>query len=384
MLAKILETNSWGQWIVVVFLIRPIASTIAPLLFSAQADQRYSADRIVLMIAAASTVLNIIAFRMLQIGDNPLAFLFWFLLLSMITAPAMALLNTITFVHLDGNSNKFGLFRVWGTLGWIAAGVLVSLLKLDQSAAVGYVSAAYNVVAVFFCYFLPSTRPIANGNLRLRDRLGLSSLRLLPTRDVGVVILGSCALMMPLTAVFMHIPLFISELGVQRIAATMSIGQLTEVVALFGLSGIMRRLSYRALFTAGLLLAFVRYALFAVADPNSTWLLVVAISLHGLCWSFYFEVSRVFLHERAPPEFRAQVQALAALATSGIGSIAGAILVGIVFHRLAPQQTGWSTYWWALAAWCAACAVGFLLLFRDGHSTPKQPWKKPTEALVER
>ena len=173
---------------------------------------------------------------------------------------------------------------------------------------------------------------------------------------------------MPLSAFFMHTPLFISDLGIERIAVTMSIGQLSEVLVLFGLGFIMRRFSYSTIFLMGIVLTVVRFGLFAMADQDSIWMLILGISLHGLLWSFFFEVGRVYLYERAPDKYRAQVQALATLGTSGVGSISGTLLVGLAYHRLITTGPGWPAYWWVLAAWCTACGVGFMLIFRDTPS----------------
>ena len=189
-LAQILAAQSWEQWIVPAFLITPIASTIAPLAISAQADQRISAEKIVMLLAALSALASVIAFRQLDLGRSPQWFLFWFMIQALIAAPTISLLHTITFVYLGGKSSGFGPLRVWGTVGWIAAGILVSLLKLDESAKVGYLAAAANLIGVCFCMLLPATRPVARGPATLRERMGLSSLRLLRSRDLGAVILG--------------------------------------------------------------------------------------------------------------------------------------------------------------------------------------------------
>ena len=277
----------------------------------------------------------------------------------------MALLNTITFVHLEGEVGRFGSFRVWGTLGWIAAGWIVSLLRIDSSATVGYLAAGLSFVAACCCLALPNVAPQAARARTLAERLGLSSLKLLWSRGIGVVVIGSCLFMMPLTAFYMHTPLFVSHLGIERIAATMSLGQLTEVLALFGMSYLMRRFSYRTLLVSGFAFAILRYLLFAVADQDSVWMLFVGITFHGLCWSLFFEVGRAFLYERAPAEYRAQVQALVALGTSGVGSIGGTLLVGLAYNRLVLNSPGWPNYWWLLTVWCAVCGVGFVLAFRE-------------------
>ena len=239
------------------------------------------------------------------------------------------------------------------------------MLKIDSSAVVGYLAACSSFVAVFCTLSLPKTRPQAKPPTSLAERLGLTSFKLLRSRDIGVVIIASCLFMMPLSAFFMHTPLHMSCLGIDRIAATMAIGQVTEIFALLGMGYIMRRFRFRTLMTLGFVFAFLRYALFAMVDENSIWMLIVGISLHGLCWSFFFEVGRAFLDQRAPAEFRAQIQALVTLGTGGVGSIAGTMLVGLAYGKFVTENVGWPGYWWLLAVWCLICGLGFVLFFRE-------------------
>ena len=373
-MAKVLDAHGWNQWIVAVFLIKPLAALFAPLAISAQADQRMSAEKILAGLLLVGAVLQVLAFRELQLGGNPWRFLAWYAIQSLITAPTFALLNAITFAYLDGEVNRFGGLRVWGTMGWIAAGWLVSLCRLDASAAVGYLAAGSSLIAVAFTLTLPSAMPLAAPATSWADRLGLSALKLLRSRDLGVVVIVSCLFMMPLTAFYMHTPLFLDALGVQRIAATMSLGQLTEVACLFGLGYFLRRFRLRTLLVWGIVFAILRFGLFAVADQDSMGWVLLGIGLHGLCWSLFFEVGRAFVDLRAPTAFRAQVQALVALGTSGLGSLVGTALVGIAYQALVPSGAGWSAYWWLLAAWCVLCGWGFVLVFRD------DPQRQPAKA----
>ncbi|MEM8678479.1 MAG: MFS transporter [Planctomycetota bacterium] len=370
-LSNVLEAHGWGAWIVSAFLIKTMAVLVSPLAISAQADQRLPAEKIVAVLLTIGAIFQVLAFREVRVDGSPVRFLFWFAVQSLITAPTFALLNAITFAYLDGEVSRFGGLRVWGTIGWIVAGVAVSLLGYDASPAVGYLSAGAGVIAGGLCLTLPTALPPSAPATRWSERLGLTALGLLRSRDIGVVVIVACLFMMPLTAFYLHTPLFLNDLGTQRIAAVMSVGQITEVFALFGLGYLMRRVRLRTLMVCGFLFAIARYALFAATQ--SQWMLLLGIAFHGLCWSLFFEVSRAFLELRAPPEYRAQVQALMALGTSGLGSAVGTITLGMLYAAVVVAGPGWSAYWWLLTIWCAACGIGFVLVFRDrpvaGEST---------------
>jgi hypothetical protein len=366
-LSRIMEEKSWGSWIVWAYALPPLASLLSPLVVSAQADQRYSAEKVVGVMLLSGAVFQFFAFRELGIGQRPWLFLLLLGLNSLITAPAFGLLNTITLVYLRGTSEKFGYYRMWGSFGWVAAGWLVSALSIDSSPTTGYLSVIVRVIAFGCCCFLPRTPPAAFSTLTLRQKLGLGSLGLLRRRDLGTVIITGTCFMVPLSAYYMHTSLFMSDLGFERIAATMTIGQMTEVLALFSLGYLVARISARTLFLTGIAFGIIRYGLFATgAMTDSGWMVVLGIALHGLCWTLFFEAARPFVHQRAPAELRAQVQALLTLGTGGIGSITGTLFVGYLFDRyVGSAETGWTTYWFVLMAICIACFLGFAIRFRD-------------------
>ena len=171
--------------------------------------------------------------------------------------------------------------------------------------------------------------------------------------------------MVPLSAYYMHTSLFMGDMGFDRIAATMTIGQMTEVVALFSLGFLMARIRARTLFLAGIAFGIARYGLFATgAMTQSSWMIVLGIALHGFCWTFFFEAARPFVHQIAPAELRAQVQALLTLGTGGVGSITGTLFVGYLFHQnVGSSASGWTTYWYILMAICLAVSWDLRFVF---------------------
>ena len=366
-LSKIMQNQAWGDWIVWAFAIPPLASLLSPLSIAAHADQQVPAQRVLAAILFLGAVAQYFAFRELQLGLRPQLFLIFFAMGSLLTAPAFGLLNTITLVHLKDRTDRFGLHRVWGTVGWIAAGMTVSGLGIDGSATVGYFCVGWHLLAWLACWFLPDTVPLSRVATGWRQRLGFGAFQLLKRRDLGTIIICGTLFMMPLTAYYMHSSLFLSDLHFQRIAGTMAIGQITEIVTLLCMGFLLARVKIRTLFLAGILFGVIRYGLFAAgALANSQQLVVIGIALHGLCWTLFFELARPYLDRQAPVEFRAQVQGLMSMGSSGLGSICGTIAVAHL--RVQTVETGaasWTFYWSLLAVICALCGIGFWNLFRE-------------------
>ena len=370
-LSKVMQNQAWGDWIGWAFAIPPLASLLSPLSIAAHADQRVPAQRVLAAILFFGAAAYFFAFRELEIGRRPWLFLFFFGLGSLLTAPAFGLLNTITLVHLKDRTERFGLHRVWGTVGWIVAGLIVSGLAIDGSPIVGYFTVGWQLLALLGCWFLPHTVPLSKAAVGWRQRMGLGAFQLLKRRDLGTIIIGGTLFMMPLTAYYMHSSLFLSDLNFTRIAGTMAIGQVTEIVALLSMGFLMARVKIRTLFLAGIMFGVIRYGLFAAgAMTNSQQLAVIGIALHGLCWTLFFEMARPYLDRQTPVEFRAQVQGLMSMGSSGMGSICGTIAVTQLHARTVDAGTAsWTFYWSVLAIFCGLCAIGFMTLFRDPNTT---------------
>ena len=83
------------------------------------------------------------------------------------------------------------------------------------------------------------------------------------------------------------------------------------------------------MFTLALGCGTLRYMLFALGTKNDSFVsFLVGNALHGVCWTYFFEVGRVFLSKRIDHKIRTQSQALMTLLTSGIGGLTGTAFVG--------------------------------------------------------
>ena len=143
------------------FLVGPNAGRISPLLFSARADQRIPAEKLVGYIITGGAVFLWAAFRALE-ADRPNLFLLFMMINALISAPAWGLLTTIALNSLEDEQRSFGFYRVWGTVGWVLVGWSVSWFGLDSSTRVGDVAFGLRLVAGLCAFLLPHTPPLAN------------------------------------------------------------------------------------------------------------------------------------------------------------------------------------------------------------------------------
>ena len=372
-LSNVLEARGWSRITMWAFLVGPIAGMISPLLFSARADQRIPAEKLVGYIITGGAVFLWAAFRALE-ADRPNLFLLFMMINALISAPAWGLLTTIALNSLEDEQRSFGFYRVWGTIGWVLVGLGVSWFGLDSSTRVGDVAFTLRVMAGLCAFLLPHTPPMANDSKGWKSALGLDSLSVFRNRDHRVYLITTFLLSVPLAAFYMHTPIHLRDLGFRSVAAGMTLGQVFEIVAFLMMGYWLRRVRIRTLLMVAMGCAVVRYCLFAMGGviPHYLWILV-GLSLHGICWTFFFETGRVFLNRRVDQRFRAQVQALVTFASMGLGSLVGTLLCGKLYDLMVVGgHGGWTVYWASLAAMCLLTLLYFAVGYQGAASQAKK------------
>ncbi|HAN81838.1 MAG TPA: MFS transporter [Verrucomicrobiales bacterium] len=358
-LTNVLENYGLGSWAVWAFLVPPLAGMISPLIFGAQVDQRLEAQKVLGWIMLLGAGFLYMAFHSLEQSWGGWWFLSFFIINALISAPAWSLLTTITLSSLADPGKTFGLFRVWGTLGWMASSLLVSLWGLDFSAETGKLGAGVRVFAGISCFLLPVTLPKGDKPKKWTDNLGLGALKLLHDRDLFIYFSTALLFSIPLGAYYLHTPKHLKELGVESVSAFMATAQVMETIAMLLMGWVIARFRVKTILLFAIGSGVLRYTFYAFDEV--TWL-VIGITLHGFCWTFFFEAGRVFVHRRVDEGMRTQAQALLGFFTGGLGTVLGILTVDRLYHLLAPSW-GWSGYWAVLTGMnCLA-----LTLFAFGY-----------------
>jgi hypothetical protein len=189
-----------------------------------------------------------------------------------------------------------------------------------------------------------------------------------------VFILASFLLCIPLAAYYNFTQLFLGNAGVTRIAATQTLGQMSEVIFMLLMPLFFVRLGVKRMLMVGMGAWVLRYALFALAAPSAVfWLIIIGILLHGVCYDFFFVTGQIYVDKKSTPAVRGQAQGFLVLVTYGVGMFIGAQVAGRVFNRFlagAPSLTleQWQSFWWLPAAFAAVVLVFFAATFREESS----------------
>ena len=371
--SNILASRGLGSdWVAYTFMAAPIAALISPLIVGALADNRFSAQKVFAVIGMVSGVLLAGAFAALDRLGSPHLFIVLFASASIVAAPMWSMLASISMVHLRSGEQEFPVVRLGGTLGWMAAGVLTSyVLQVEGSPGAGYAAAITRFGGSALALLLPNTPPMGNSR-SIRTLLGLDAFGLLKERDHLVFFSVTALLSIPLAVFFMHTPMHLMALGNDKPSATMTIGQISEIVAMLLMSVVMNRFRVKTVLLVALGLSALRYAFFSIAGStgNSVWL-IVGISLHGLCYTLYFITGQLFLDRRVDPSMRTQAQGLLTLASNGVGSVIGILFGKFLYdYAVVQQHGGWTTYWWVQALLTALC-LPVMAIFYQGVAAKK-------------
>jgi len=284
---------------------------------------------------------------------------------ALVAVPTSSITSTIIFSRLKDSQRQFGPLRAFATFGWMCGCWLVSGLSLDASPSTFYLGGIFWMILALFTCMLPALPPLPGPPMTLRQRMGWDALALLRHHDHRVVFLTVALFSIPLAAFYPFAPPHLQHLGFQRTAAWMTLGQITEITAMFCLAGLLANWRLKWIFATGLFVGLVRYALCAL--NQKAWLLA-GITLHGFSFALVYVTAQIYLNERVETAWRARAQALMSLMSSGVGNLIGYVGTGLWFQACSPGgNTRWTIFWSWLAA-AIGCVFVFFLVAYHGRT----------------
>ncbi len=365
--------NAEGGEIAAAFSTQSWGAIIAPFIIGLIADRFFNAERIlgVLHIIGAALM-----YMMSQATDS--AVFYPYVLGYMIAyMPTLALVNSVAFNQMKDPSKDFPFIRVWGTIGWIVAGLLISFAfgwDSQDSIASGMLKNTFVMTAIasavlgVFSFTLPKTPPSAKGEkVAIKDILGFEALGLLKDRNFLVFFLSSVLICIPLAFYYQNLSPFLTESGVEKSTALASIGQVSEVVFMLLLPFFFKKFGFKKTILVGMLAWTLRYLLFAYGNTGDLFFMVITgIVLHGICYDFFFVSGQIYTDSKAGPKIKSAAQGLITLATYGVGMLVGFYVAGkITDANILGEGHDWNSVWVFPAIFAAAVFVIFAVLFKE-------------------
>jgi len=384
----------WGAWFVTMgtylsqtlhatgtqnstaYATQALGAIIAPFIIGLIADKYFSAQKILGILHIIGAGIMFLASRAADFSG------FYPLILSymIIYMPTLALVNTVSFKQMKDPGKEFPWIRVFGTIGWIVACVIIGVLDWEHKGSLSLTfitAAAASFILGILSFTLPDTPPAKRGQkTSIGDILGLDAIGLLKNKSYLIFFLASIAICVPLAFYYNFANMFLNEVGVQKAAGKMSLGQVSEFLFMVAMPFFFVRAGVKKMLAMGMLAWALRYVLFAYGNADSNyWMLLAGIIIHGVCYDFFFVSGQIYTDNLAGERYKNSAQGFITLATYGVGMLIGFSISGpIVDHyQTSASSHNWQAIWLIPGAIAFAVLLIFLLLFKDKNQTNMKP-----------
>lgn len=384
----------WGAWyatagnymksagmtdiIYLAYMASPIGSIVAPFFMGMIADRFLAVQKV---MGSMHLLAGIAIFCAPFVAEgqyfSPPVFLALLLINMLCYMPTLGLATATAFHLLPDKEKQFPLIRVFGTFGWIVAGILVSyVFRGDATGLPLQVAGIAGMVMGLYCFSLPDIPPPGAGRkASYRDLIGLDALKKLNSRPVIFFLISILLTSIPLATYYAYVPVFLKTAAIANPAFKMTFGNMSEAVFLLLMPWFLAKLGVKWVVVVGMFAWLLRYSLFALGAPEVvTWMILGGILLHGLCYDFVYIAGQIYLDRMASPAIRAQAQGLFVLVSYGIGQGLGTLGAGYVFNNTVTGQgkealEQWQHFWIIPIIFASIVTVAFLFGSRTRKAT---------------
>ncbi|HEV8513151.1 MAG TPA: nucleoside permease [Cyclobacteriaceae bacterium] len=352
--------NSSGIQIGAAYSALAIATMISPFLIGTIADRFFSAQRImgVLHILGGGLL-----FTATLISDNTI--FYWIILLySLLYMPTIGLSNSIAFQQMTDPGKQFPWIRVFGTLGWILAGLMIGLLAIEKTAATFYMAAISSVILGLISFALPNTPPKGKTS---ESSIGAEALVLFKNKSYMIFFIAAILVCIPLSFYYGFANLFLNQLGMENAASKMTLGQFSEAGFILVIPFLFNSIGVKRILIMGILGWTLRYLCFAFGNMEAnSWMLYAGIILHGVCYDFFFVTGYMYTEKKAGEKIKSAAQGLFTFATYGLGMFIGTWFSGFTAdHYTANGEYLWKDIWLVPTYIATGVLVYFIMFFKE-------------------
>lgn len=363
--------NFTGVQIGLAYGTAAIAAIVSPVIVGMIADKFFSPNRVLAFVNILGAVL---LFWLSRIDYFSLFFPV-LLAYTICFMPTMSLTNSISFENLSNPTKEFSRIRLFGSFGWIGAGVFISALGLEAFSTPFLLAAAISLIAGLYALVLPYKAPVkTTEKATIGQILGFDAFKLTKEKSFLVLLIFSILICIPLAFYDSFTNLFITDVGIKRAAASMSLGQVAEVIFLFTFPFFFAKLKYKGSIVAAIVAWVVMYGFFALgAYTGQTAFIYLVLPLHGFCFTFFFVAGQLYVDEQAPSTLRNSAQGLIAFATYGVGKYLGTLVAGsVVDQNTLAGSYNWVSVWIVPFIMAVVILIGFVFLFNENKKKKQQ------------
>ena len=360
-IGQVFSTQSWG-------------AIIAPFIIGLIADRFFNAEKIlgVLHILGAGLM------YLMYSAEDVSVFYPYALGYMILYMPTLALVNSVSFNQMKDPEKEFSVIRVFGTVGWIVAGLLISYAfhwDSQENVTNGLLKNTFLLSGIaalalgLFSFTLPKTPPVKSTGekVSLNQILGLDALKLLKDKNFLIFFIASILICIPLAFYYQNTNPFLANIGMENPTGKMTIGQASEVLFLLALPIFFSKFGFKRTILVGMLAWALRYLLFAFGNAGElSFMLITGIALHGICYDFFFVSGQIYTNSKAGEKYKSAAQGLITLATYGVGMLIGFKVAGIITDAYKTESGyDYKMIWLIPSAIAAAVMLLFAVSFKN-------------------
>lgn len=395
----------WGSWLItigtywfqnkhwsgsefgIIFSTMGFASLFMPAISGIIADKWINAER----LYGFFHICGAIVLFTVPLVNNPTT-MFWVMLLNMMFyMPTLALSITVAYTALKAKKlnviKDYPPIRVWGTIGFIAALWVVSLLHFETSANQFYVASAASLFLGLYAFSLPKCPPQLGlrQNKSLVDSFGLNSFSLFKNRNMALFFVFAMLLGAALQLTnaygdtFLHdfasIDKYKTLTAVKYPAIIMSISQISETLFILAIPLFLKKFGIKYVMFFSMAAWVLRFGLFAYGNPgDGLWMIILSCIVYGMAFDFFNISGSLFVETQSDPAIRASAQGLFMMMTNGFGAVIGSLTSGFIIQKYftyVDNSKNWYGVWMSFAGYALVVAIMFLLVFKQQVVTDK-------------
>jgi nucleoside transporter len=355
--------SSTGIQIGAVYSALAIATMISPFFVGMVADRYFAAQKV---MGVLHIIGGLLLFLVSSVTTNTT--FYWIILLySLVYMPTIALSNSVAFRQMSDPGKQFPVVRVFGTIGWVVAGFMISILGIEQTSSTFYVAAFVSGALGIFSFLLPDTPPLGTTPSTAKSIIGIDALILFRDKPYLIFFISAIFVCIPLSFYFGFANLFLNQSGMNNVAGKMVMGQISEALFILAIPLLFNRIGVKKMLLIGMTAWILRYLCFAFGNigPN-IWMLYAGIILHGVCYDFFFVTGYMYTEKKSNERIKNTAQGLFTFVTYGLGMFIGTWFSGFVTNYYSSGQTyQWRSIWHVPTFIAVVVLICFIFFFRE-------------------
>ena len=385
-----LQYGVWGAWLISLgaylggglhysgveigsfFATMGIASLFMPALMGIIADRWVPAQKLLGVCHLIAAALMMVAAR-----QQEYVWLYASMLASvMFYMPTISLSNSVAYYSLEkaglDTVRHFPPIRVWGTVGFICAMILVDLLGLARTEGQLYFSGAIGIVLGLYAFTLPhcpvNRTPEKKGWV---DAMGLRAFTLFRERRMAIFFLFSMLLGVSLqitnafandylTNFFGADPAYQGTFGVEHANILISLSQASETLCILLIPFFLKRFGIKTVMLISMMAWVLRFGLLGTGNPGGgVWMLILSMIVYGVAFDFFNISGSLYVNQQTSSTIRSSAQGVFMIMTNGFGAFIGSYAAGKVV-----DVAGWPDAWFVFAGYSLVVGLLFAVVFR--------------------